>query len=160
MRPSAASCRGHRAERRGKRGRAGTVCGERRAAARCLTCWFHQCAPTKPAKCPNCSVSTSRAPPAIPPLLLGTPLPPRAHQPEGAAPARARAFPLASRFVGLRGRSSRPASSSSWNVGSCRDRLLSLRSFCASDCGGSGQGHGRFSHLLLSLFAQMPLSCS
>lgn len=31
-----------------------------------LTCWFHQCAPTKPAKWPNCSVSTSRAPPAMP----------------------------------------------------------------------------------------------
>lgn len=31
-----------------------------------LTCWFHQCAPTKPAKCPNCNVSTSRAPPAMP----------------------------------------------------------------------------------------------
>ena len=30
-----------------------------------LTCWFHQCAPTKPAKRPNCSVSTSWAPPAI-----------------------------------------------------------------------------------------------
>lgn len=58
----------------GRRARAGTFRGERRAATRGLTCWFHQCAPTKPAKCPNCSVSTSRAPPAIPPLLLDTPL--------------------------------------------------------------------------------------
>lgn len=31
-----------------------------------LTCWFHQCAPTKPEKWPNCRVSTSRATPAMP----------------------------------------------------------------------------------------------
>lgn len=148
----------------GRRGRAGTFRGERRAATRGLTCWFHQCAPTKPAKCPNCNVSTSRAPPAIPPLLLGTPLPPRAARPQGAAPApdwfASTCFP-----VGLPIRwSPRPLLTPRlflfWNGGSGRDRLSSRCSLWASDCGWSGQGHGRFSHLLLSLFAQMPLSCS